>query len=123
MNNGIDISDLDQLERFEEDAPVKGLPSEKQIFDQSLSLIKESMKDVKQEMLIDLGNNDCHIVYINSVEISPKGKIFVDWNTPSTERKAELAAHVEKCIKIQVDELLKEYNSRSMWTKLKSKFK
>lgn len=78
------------------------------LFQRSLEIIKESMGSVKQEILLTLPDKTNHIVYVTRIDISPKGQVTVDFGTPSEERKAELAEHVEKCVTMQIQQLFDE---------------
>lgn len=94
--------DLSGLEKFEEEASPKG----EEIFNESLRVVKDAMKNVVQEILLTLPDGSSHMVYVTGLEMSNNktGELTVLFNTPSEDRKAELYPHVENCIKIQLQE-------------------
>lgn len=106
-----EIKELDDFVKATEEASEEASPSyeegAKQIYEKSLSLVKEAMKNVKQEILITLPDKTNHICYVMNVHIKPNGECTVDFSTPTESRKAELAEHVENCIKIQIEQVLK----------------
>lgn len=108
----LDLSDLDGFVQDTEEGP-----SDPRYYEKSLKIIKDSMGSVKQEILLTLPDGSSHIVYVMKVDISPKGQVSVDFGTPSEERKAELAEHVEKCVTMQINEALKEINMKKRWWK------
>ena len=110
--NDLDLSDLDN---FVKDT---GVPTGTQHYEKSLDIIKQSMGRVIQEMLITLPDGTPHMVYITKINIDPKGKVEVDFGTPSEERKDELILHVEKCITMQINDALQEMNmKKKRWFK------
>lgn len=67
------------------------------------SIIKESMKSVKQEIVITLPDGTIHLIYLH--DISYKGKqLIIDFSTPSEDRKDELGPYVKDCIMAQVNQ-------------------
>lgn len=108
-NQGFDLSGL---EKFEEDSSPSG-----EAFDKSLDIIKESMKGVIQEILLTLPDGTAHMVYITGLKMSDtvKDEVEVSFNTPSTDRKAELYEHVENCVKIQLEQQFKEIKKKKFW--------
>lgn len=93
--------DLSGLEKFEENSSPSG-----EVYNKSLGVIKEAMKRVVQEILITLPDGTSHIVYLTGLKFSDSaaGQVEIEFNTPSTDRKAELYEHVEKCVIIQIQE-------------------
>ena len=72
------------------------------LFQQSFDIIKDCMKDIKQEIRLTLEDGTDHIVYIH--EIAAKGnQLTIDFSTLSEERKAELEPHVHACMQAQFD--------------------
>ena len=112
MSNDLDLSDLDNFVKDTEEGP-----SDPRYYEKSLDIIRKSMGTVKQEILLTLPDGSSHMVYVMGVNISPKGQVSVDFGTPSEERKAELAEHVEKCVTLQINEALKEINMKKRWWK------
>lgn len=85
------------------------------LFNKSFDIIKKSMEDVKQEIVITLLDGSAHIVYIHSVKILGNS-VEVNFSTLSDDRKDELAPHVDECIKMQIYNHLKEYNKRKKFS-------
>ncbi|ARW57456.1 head vertex assembly chaperone [Serratia phage X20] len=112
MNNvtEADLEDLSNFEKMEESSD-----EDSRFFERSLKIIKESMGNVKQEILLTLPDETPHIVYVTGINISPKGECTVDFGTPSEERKAELAEHVEKCIIMQIQQALSEIKPKKWY--------
>ena len=105
MANDFDL-DLDiEGEEYEEPVKFDGA-TDNTIYDKSLGIIKEAMKDVKQEILIKLEDGTDHIVYVTELQISGNG-VSYGFSTLSEDRKAELTPHVERVLKLQLDEILK----------------
>ena len=77
---------------------------EKDLFDKSYSLVKESMKNVIQEVLLTLPDGSSHMVYITEMNVIGDNQVEVFFNTPSEDRKEELYPHVIECIKTQYHE-------------------
>lgn len=104
--------DLSGLEKFEEDSSPSG-----EVYEKSLSVVKEAMKSVIQEVLIKLPDGSAHIVYITGLKFSEteKGALDIEFNTPSEDRKDELYAHVENCVKIQFEEYFSK--NKKSWLK------
>lgn len=72
-------------------------------FNESLSIVREAMKDVKQEMIIIIDGVH-HIVYIHDISMPKTGEIAVDFSCLSEEKEV-LWPHVVECVKIQINEL------------------
>lgn len=85
---------------------------ERDLFDKSLNLVKEAMKNVLQEVLIVLPDKTSHIVYITDLKAKDDGGIEVGFNTPSEDRKEELYPHVVNCIKAQIEEVSQTRESK-----------
>ncbi|AHY25001.1 head vertex assembly chaperone [Pectobacterium bacteriophage PM2] len=109
--NDLDLSDLDNFVKDEEG------PSDPRNYEKSLKIIKDSMGTVKQEILLTLPDGSSHIVYVMDINISNKGQVTVDFGTPSEERKAELAVHVEKCVTMQINDALRNIKMNKRWWK------
>lgn len=109
--NDLDLSDLDNFVKDEEG------PSDPHNYEKSLKIIKDSMGTVKQEILLTLPDGSSHIVYVMDINISNKGQVTVDFGTPSEERKAELAVHVEKCVTMQINDALRNIKMNKRWWK------
>lgn len=77
------------------------------IFNKSLDIVKKSLEDIQQEMVIIL-NGEYHIVYINKISVGENGECYIDFNTPSESIKNELYVHVEKCVKLQIESIIKQ---------------
>lgn len=75
------------------------------IFKESLKIIQNAMENVIQEILITLEDGSNHLVYITKLDWN-NGQVIIDFATLDQDRKAELIPHVEKCIKIQIEEAL-----------------
>lgn len=90
---------------YEEPAEYDG-PVDNTLYDKSLGIIKEAMEDVLQEILITLEDGTDHIVYLTKIEIIGS-EVSYGFSTPSEDRKADLTPHVEKILKMQLDEILK----------------
>ncbi len=100
MTNDLDLDlDVDELE-----AESKGQQGQA-LYDKSLGIIKDAMKDVKQEILIKLEDGTDHIVYITEIQISGNG-VSYGFSTPSEDRKVELTVHVEKILQMQLNDLM-----------------
>jgi hypothetical protein len=103
MANDFDLNlDIEDVEEYIEPSG----PPDNTLYDKSLGIIKEAMKDVKQEILIKLEDGTDHIVYVTELQISGNG-VSYGFSTPSEDRKAELTPHVERVLKLQLDEILK----------------
>lgn len=85
------------------------------------NLIKESMKDIKQEMVIILDGEN-HLVYIHEINIDKTGKIEFKFSTPSEDKKEELLPHIEKCIQLQYEDYVVQERDKK-WKSLKSFFR
>lgn len=90
------LVELDDLEKDEE-APFQG-----SLYNQSLDVIKEAVKDVLQEILIIIDDNP-HLVYIHSMDIKD-GKIDFSYSTLSELPKDELIPHIQNAIIRQIEE-------------------
>ena len=73
----------------------------------SLDVIREAMGNVIQEMIIIL-DGEHHLVYIQKLKISKKGKVEFEFSTADESKKEALIPHIENCIKIQIEEFIKE---------------
>ncbi|EQA7786783.1 hypothetical protein ACX818_001377 [Acinetobacter baumannii] len=82
------------------------------LFNKSFDIIKESMKDVKQEILIKLKDGTDHIVYLHDCIIDNNGKMVVDFSTLSEDRKVEIGEAVEACMQAQFTESLSRKSKR-----------
>ncbi len=102
--------DLSGLEKFEEDSSPSG-----EVYEKSLELVRSAMKNVIQEILINLPDGTSHIVYITGLNFLDNGSVGIDFSTPSEDRKDELYAHVEKCVKIQIQDYFKK--NKKSWFK------
>lgn len=109
MNNELDL-DLSELEVYQEEPSPSG-----EVYEKSLGVVRDAMKDVIQEILIELPDGTAHIVYIMGLKFSDKNQIEVDFNTPSEDRKDELYVHVEKCVRIQLQEYFSK--NKKSWFK------
>lgn len=74
------------------------------LYEKSLGIIREAMKDVKQEILIKLEDGSDHIVYIHDITIN-SNSVSYDFSTPSEDRKDELTKHVEHIIQLQMADI------------------
>lgn len=107
-----DLSDLD-LEIVEETPSLEGeFERSERIYQKSLDIVKKAMENVIQEILITLEDGSEHIVYITSLDNIEGNGVSVSFSTLSEDRKAELAPHVEKCIKIQIEQALMEHKKK-----------
>lgn len=71
-------------------------------------IIDSALKTVKQELLIQIGNEK-YLVFIH--DLTAKGnQIFIDWSTPYEEEREMLLPHVEAAIKAQIDQ-----NKKKPW--------
>lgn len=102
--------DLSGLEKFEEDSSPSG-----EVYEKSLGVVREAMKEVIQEILIELPDGTAHIVYIMGLKFSDRNEVEIDFNTPSEDRKDELYAHVENCVRIQLQDYFKK--NKKSWFK------
>lgn len=82
---------------------VQDLNPGQSLFNQSFDIIKESLKDIKQEMCITLEDGSGHIVYVHDLSVEGN-QLTVDFSTLSEERKAELTPHVHACLQAQFDQ-------------------
>lgn len=73
------------------------------LFNKSFDIVKESMKDVKQEMLITLEDGSDHIVYLHDAEITDK-QLSIDFSTFDETRKDEIGEAVKQCLMAQLME-------------------
>lgn len=90
------LVELDDLEKDEE------TPETGSLYNQSLDVIKEAVKDVLQEILIIIDDNP-HLVYIHSMDIKD-GKIDFSYSTLSELPKDELIPHIQNAIIRQIEE-------------------
>ncbi|QUL77716.1 head vertex assembly chaperone [Yersinia phage vB_YenM_P8] len=111
--NDIDLSDLDNFEKDAEGAKAPSVP----YYEKSLEIIRQSMGTVRQEILLSLPDGSNHIVYVTGIKIEPSGKVSVDFGTPSEDRKAELAVHVEKCVTMQIQDEIDKIKMKKRWWK------
>ncbi|ADG59986.1 head vertex assembly chaperone [Acinetobacter phage Acj9] len=70
------------------------------LFNKSFDIVKESMKDVKQEILITLEDGSNHIVYLHDAKLSGK-ELTVDFSTFDEDRKPEIGEAVKACLQAQ----------------------
>lgn len=75
------------------------------------NMVKEAMKDVKQEMVIVL-DGEHHLVYIHNINIEKSGQVTIDFSTPSEGMKDMLLPHVEACLKQQYLDYLEQEKTR-----------
>ena len=75
--------------------------SDEVLYDKSVSVIKEAMETVLQEILVTLPDSTVHMVYITKFDVV-KNKVTYEFSTPSKDRKDELAVHVDKCLGLQM---------------------
>lgn len=73
------------------------------LFNQSFDIVKESMKTVKQEILITLEDGTNHIVYLHDAEIADN-QLTVDFSTFDETRKDEIGEAVKQCLMAQLME-------------------
>ena len=90
------LAELDELEKDEE------TPETGSLYNQSLDVIKEAVKDVLQEILIIIDDMP-HLVYIHSMDIND-GKIDFSYSTLSELPKDELIPHIQNAIIRQIEE-------------------
>lgn len=90
------LVELDDLEKDEE------TPETGSLYNQSLDVIKEAVKDVLQEILIIIDDNP-HLIYIHSMDIKD-GKIDFSYSTLSELPKDELIPHIQNAIIRQIEE-------------------
>lgn len=98
------IDDMKEVEDYE-------LKDNDEIFERSLNVIKKAMKDVKQEIIIQLPDGTSHVVYIMALALN-NGNVEYSFSTLSEDRKEELSHHVDNCLKAQIDTILQELNSK-----------
>ncbi|UPW42404.1 head formation protein [Salmonella phage CF-SP2] len=111
-DNDFDLSDLD-LEVVEDTPSQEGeYERSERLYQRSMDIIKKAMDNVVQEILITLEDGSQHIVYVTSIDSVDGTGVSVGFSTLSEDRKAELAPHVEKCIKIQIEQALVERNKK-----------
>lgn len=94
------------MEHIEEELTTtdKGSGPSGALYEKSLSIIKDAMKDVRQEIIIKLEDGTDHIVYVGDVTISGS-RVHYGFSTPSEDRKDELAKHVDHIIKLQMADI------------------
>lgn len=104
---------MKELEELSEDITPdkKAVIAGDATFNESLDLIKKAMKDVVQEMIINLGDGTSHIIYVHKISYL-NGEISVDFSTLSDERKDELWPHVEACVRAQIASVPDPFNRR-----------
>jgi hypothetical protein len=110
MNN--DLSDLDNFVKDTEEPQ-----GSQHYYEKSLEIIRKSMGSVRQEIMLTLPDGSTHIVYVMDIHIEPNGQVSVDFGTPSEDRKAELALHVEKCVTMQIQDELDKIKMKKRWWK------
>ena len=99
-----DLSDLD-LEIVEDTPSQEGeFERMERIYQRSAEIVKKAMENVIQEILITLEDGEEHIVYVTSLHLDESGQVSLEFSTLDESRKADLAPHVEKCIKIQIQQ-------------------
>ncbi|ANA49387.1 head formation protein [Salmonella phage SEA1] len=108
-----DLSELDLNLEVVEEAPSQEGEFERteRVYQKSLDIVKKAMSNIVQEILLTLEDGSSHIVYVTSINHNGN-EISVDFSTLSEDRKAELAPHVEKCVKIQIEQALAERNKK-----------
>lgn len=90
------------MQNFDEEFKIlDNIGNDQEIYEKSLNIVKESMKDVIQEIVI-LIDNTPHLVYIHSMDIK-NGRVEYDYSTLSDLPKDILEPHIEKCIKSQIE--------------------
>lgn len=110
MKNNFEDLDLETLaEEIEAEAPLEEGEFERsqRIFDKSHKIIQEAMSTVIQEMVIKLDGRE-HLVYIHSVDISPKGEVNISFSSPDEEMRDTLYPHVMNCLKAQFEAVPKK---------------
>lgn len=113
MHDDLDL-DLSELEVQEQENPSSegDLALEQRNFERSLKIVQDAMENVIQEILLTLEDGSAHMVYITKLDISPSGQVDLEFSTLEQDRKAELAPHVEQCVKIQIQQAMKEYKPK-----------
>ncbi|WJZ27912.1 head vertex assembly chaperone [Serratia phage 92A1] len=97
----IDLSGLENFEVAEETPPDL---SEAQIYEKSLGLVKEAMKNVIQEMVVIDKEGTHHIAYITHLEYTG-GQVIFEFNTPS-ENKDIVQELAQQCLEAQIKEVM-----------------
>lgn len=96
-----ELNELNTIDNYVEQEPKTVPKSGRSVYDQSLDLIKESMANVIQEIIIDLDGKS-YLVYLTRINIDPSGKVEFDFNTFNQEDIEMLRPHVEKCLLQQI---------------------
>lgn len=98
----------EELDKFEKDTPSEEGDFERQerIFKKSHDIIKEAMKSVIQEIVIQLEDGTSHLVYLHSLDIN-NNEVTIEFSTPSESMKDVLYPHVEACVKSQIQQIIK----------------
>lgn len=78
----------------------------------SLSMVQDAMKNIKQEMVIKIGEEH-HIVYITDIIITHDAGIAISYNTLDESKRDELYPHIEKCVRMQIEELMQANKSQN----------
>lgn len=107
MKNNFEDLDLDltEVEVQDETPSQKGeFERTERMFKKSLEIVQKAMENVVQEILITLEDGEEHIVYVTSLDLNERGQVSLEFSTLDESRKADLAPHVEKCIKIQIQQ-------------------
>lgn len=73
------------------------------LFNKSFEIVKEAMKDVKQELLLTLEDGTNHVVYIHDCRVLNNGQVETDFSTLTEGRQEEIAHGVEMCMRSQLD--------------------
>ena len=82
--------------------------TESNAYEKSLDLIKESMKSVIAEFIINLKDGSTHIAYITKFEVGKDYALIYEFCTPSEDRKAEIGECVEDIFKKMIDEKMND---------------
>ena len=107
MKNDFEDLDLDLTEvEVQDETPSQEGEFERmeRIYQRSAEIVKKAMENVIQEILITLEDGEEHIVYVTSLHLDESGQVSLEFSTLDESRKADLAPHVEKCIKIQIQQ-------------------
>lgn len=107
MNNleGIDLSELETVD----DSPASAgeFEREERIFQESLKTVRKAMENVVQEILITLEDGTNHMIYVTRLAWE-NNQAVIEFATLDESRKAELVPHVEKCVRMQIEQALAE---------------
>lgn len=84
--------------------------------DQAHDLIKESLKNVIQELIIIDKDGEHHMVYIHCVGVDENGQLAVDFSTPSNSD--HVYPYLVDALTLQIKQIAEEHRQNKRYNRL-----